>query len=160
MRKIRNPWIHKEGYNCFGCSPSNEHGLKMEFFEEGEEVVSHWRPQADFQGWINTLHGGVQAVLLDEISAWVILRKLQTTGVTSKMELKYVKPVSTLQSYLTLRAHIVEQKRNIVMVEASLYDEEDQLCTQARCTYFTFPKAKAEEMGFSSCDLEDDVLLF
>ena len=27
-----------------------------------------------FQGWIDTLHGGTQAVLLDEICAWVILR--------------------------------------------------------------------------------------
>ena len=44
---------------------------------------------------IDTLHGGIQAVLLDEICAWVVLRKLQTTGVTSKMETRYMKPVNT-----------------------------------------------------------------
>lgn len=156
MKKILNPWIHKEGYNCFGCAPNNASGLKMEFYEEGEEVISEWRPQPQYQGWIDTLHGGIQAVLLDEICAWVIVRKLQTTGVTSKMETRYLKPVSTNDRKLTLRAHIVETRRNIVTVEASLYSEAGVLCTQATCTYFTFSKEKAAEMGFQSCKLEDE----
>lgn len=32
MRKIKNPWMDKEGYNCFGCSPDNPIGVHMEFF--------------------------------------------------------------------------------------------------------------------------------
>ena len=28
-----------EGYNCFGCSPDNEAGVRMEFYEDGDEVV-------------------------------------------------------------------------------------------------------------------------
>lgn len=90
MKKIINPWLHKEGYYCFGCAPNNEAGVKMEFYEDDDDVVSIWKPEAKYQGWINTLHGGIQAVLLDEICAWVILRKLQTTGVTSKMETRYM----------------------------------------------------------------------
>ena len=86
MKKIINPWKGMEGYNCFGCAPNNEAGVKMEFYEDGDEVISIWKPQPQFQGWIDTLHSGIQAVLLDEICAWVVLRKLQTTGVTSKME--------------------------------------------------------------------------
>jgi hypothetical protein len=86
MKKIINPWKGMEGYNCFGCAPNNEAGVKMEFYEDNDEVISIWRPRPEYQGWIDTLHGGIQAVLLDEICAWVILRKLQTTGVTSKME--------------------------------------------------------------------------
>ena len=64
MKKIQNPWLHKEGYNCFGCAPGNEAGLKMEFYEDGDEVVSIWHPGPQYQGWIDTLHGGIQAVLL------------------------------------------------------------------------------------------------
>ena len=29
MKKIKNPWIGIEGYNCVGCCPDNEIGLKM-----------------------------------------------------------------------------------------------------------------------------------
>ena len=86
MKKIINPWKGLEGYNCFGCAPNNEVGVRMEFYEDSEEIVSIWKPRPEYQGWIDTLHGGIQAVLLDEICAWVVLRKLQTTGVTSKME--------------------------------------------------------------------------
>lgn len=161
MRKIKNPWIGKEGYNCFACAPHNESGLKMEFYEDGDEVVCIWKPQPAYQGWIDTLHGGIQAVLLDETCAWAVMRKLQTTGVTSKMEIRYVRPVSTKEAYLMLKARIVDQKRNLVMLEAGLYDAQDTLCTKASCTYFAFPKEKAEEeMGFRSCEVEEEQRLF
>lgn len=156
MKKIINPWAGIEGYNCFGCAPCNESGMKMEFYEDGDEIVSIWKPEARFQGWLNTLHGGIQAVLLDEIGAWVIARKLQTSGVTSKMETRYLKSVSTEDSHITLRASIQETKRNIVLVEARLYNSADELCTKAVCTYFTFPREKAEkEMFFKGCKLEE-----
>lgn len=161
MRKIKNPWIGKEGYNCFACAPHNDNGLKMEFFEEENEVVSIWKPQPSYQGWVDTLHGGIQAVLLDEICAWVVLRKLQTTGVTSKMEIRYLHAISTNDPYLTLRAHIVEQKRNIVMLEACIYNSQEKVCTKAVCTYFTFSKEKAkEEMDFQSCEVEEEQRFF
>jgi uncharacterized protein (TIGR00369 family) len=137
MKKISNPWIGVEGYNCFGCAPHNEAGVKMEFYEDGDEVVCVWQPRPEYQGWINTLHGGIQAVLLDEICAWVVIHKLQTTGVTSKMETRYMKPVMTTEEHVTLRARIVETKRNIVLLEAFLYNSKDELCTKALCTYFT-----------------------
>lgn len=80
MKKIINPWKDTEGYYCFGCAPQNESGLQMEFYEEGDEIISFWQPEAKYQGWFNTLHGGIQATLLDEICGWVIIRKLQTAS--------------------------------------------------------------------------------
>ena len=160
MKKIINPWKGFEGYNCFGCSPDNEAGVKMEFYEDGDEVVSIWKPRPDYQVWLNTLHGGIQAVLLDEICAWVVLRKLQTTGMTSKMETRYRKAISTNDSHVVLRAKIKETKRNIVFIEAKLYDKDGDLCTEAVCTYFTFPQEKArEEMFFKTCEVEPEELL-
>ena len=47
MKKIINPWKGLEGYNCFGCAPNNEAGVKMEFYEDGDEVVSIWKPRPD-----------------------------------------------------------------------------------------------------------------
>lgn len=160
MKKIINPWKDLEGYNCFGCASHNAAGTKMEFYEDGDEIVTIWKPRSEYQGWIDTLHGGIQAVLLDEICAWVILRKLQTTGVTSKMETRYRKPVSTKDSYLVLRASIKEVKRNIVIIEAKLYNEKEEICTEATCTYFTFSKEKSKnEMHFTQCDVESEEIL-
>ena len=49
MKKIINPWKGLEGYNCFGCASNNEAGLKMEFYEDGDEVVSIWKPRPEYQ---------------------------------------------------------------------------------------------------------------
>ncbi len=115
MKKIINPWKDMEGYNCFGCSPDNEAGVRMEFYEDGDEVVSIWKPRPEYQGWLNTLHGGIQSVLLDEICGWVVFRKLQTGGVTSKMETRFRKSISTNDTHVVLRASLREQKRNIAI---------------------------------------------
>lgn len=156
MKKIINPWKGFEGYNCFGCAPDNEAGVKMEFYEDGDEIVSIWKPRPEYQGWINVLHGGIQAVLLDEICAWVVLRKLQTTGVTSKMETRYMKSINTTDDHVELRASIQEVKRNIILIEARLYNTQGELCTKALCTYFTFSQEKAKsEMHFLACETED-----
>lgn len=157
MKKIINPFINLEGYNCFGCAPNNPFGVKMEFYEDGEEIVCHWTPRSEYQGWLDTLHGGIQSVLLDEICAWVLMRKLQTAGVTSKMETRFLKPVSTNDTMITLRAHIAEQKRNIVIIDATLENSEGEICSQSRCTYFAFPQEKAkQEMFFSGCLTEGE----
>lgn len=157
MKKIINPFINLEGYNCFGCAPNNPFGVKMEFYEDGEDIVCHWTPRSEYQGWLDTLHGGIQSVLLDEICAWVLMRKLQTAGVTSKMETRFLKPVSTNDSQITLRAHITEQKRNIIIIDATLENSAGEICSQSRCTYFAFPQEKAkQEMFFSGCFTEGE----
>jgi acyl-coenzyme A thioesterase PaaI-like protein len=160
MKKIINPWKDIEGYNCFGCAPNNPAGVKMEFYEDGNDIVSIWKPTPDYQGWLNTLHGGIQSVLLDEICAWVVVRKLQTTGVTSKMETRYRKSVSTNDSYIVLRASIREQRRNIVIIDARLFNEQGELCTESVCTYFTFTQEQArKEMFFRNCETEKEEIL-
>ena len=72
MRLIKNPWIGLEGYNCFGCCPTNPYGVKMRFYEDGQDVVCFWKPQERYQSWIDTLHGGIQSVLLDEVCGWAV----------------------------------------------------------------------------------------
>ena len=120
-----------EGYNCIGCSPDNPFGLHLCFYEDGDDIVTTWKPSPLYQGWLNTLHGGIQALLLDEVCGWVVTRKLQTAGVTSKMETRYKRPVSTNDTELTVRAHIREQRRNIVIIDATLSNSNGVVCTEA-----------------------------
>lgn len=157
IKKIINPWQGMEGYNCFGCSPDNPWGLHLCFYEEGDDIVTRWQPSGHYQGWLNTLHGGIQALLLDEVCGWVVTRKLQTAGVTSKMETRYKHPIATNKGEITVRAHISEQKRNIIFIDATISDSEGNICTEATCTYFTFPQEKAmKEMHFRPCKVEGE----
>ena len=152
MKKIDNPWLNHPDYNCVGCAPNNPIGMHMEFYEDGDDVVSQWHPTQNHQGWLNTLHGGIQALLLDEICTWVICSKLGTTGVTSKMETRYKHHVATNEGAITVRARIREQRRNLVTVDAQLFDATGKLCTEAMCLYYTFPKdTTMQKMNDKDC---------
>lgn len=158
MKKIMNPWLDlvKDGYNCFGCAPTNEYGLKMEFYEDGDEIVSIWNPSDDYQGWLHTLHGGIQATLMDEIAAWVVARRLQCAGMTTNLNIRYRKPVPTGPDVrIEVRARISGMRRNFAIIEARIsYD--GNVCSEAEMTYFCFSKEKSEsDFYFSGCRTEE-----
>ena len=136
MKKIENRWIGQPDYHCFGCDPSHAHGLKMEFYEDGEDVVSIWQPTGEYQGWPNILHGGIQATLIDELCGWTIAHKFQSDAVTSKMEVRYRKPVKISEGKLAIRAHVVEVRRNIVTITAQIFNSVNELCTEGTCVFF------------------------
>jgi uncharacterized protein (TIGR00369 family) len=115
----------------------------MEFIEDGDEVISRWQPSEHFQGFHNVLHGGVQATLMDEIASWIIQVKLKTSGVTSSMESKFLKPVHTNQGKITIKAHILSKEGNLVHVNTTIYNPDGRLCTEGRVTYFVFPERLA-----------------
>jgi acyl-coenzyme A thioesterase PaaI-like protein len=93
---------------------------------------------------------------LDEVCGWVVFHKLQTAGVTAKMEMRYHKPVSTLQDYIKLRGYLKEMRRNVAIVVGEIYSSEGELLCECVCTYFTFPQEKAKEtMGYIASSVED-----
>ncbi len=145
MRKIRNPFIQIKGYNCFACAPHNEHGLRMEFYEDGDEVAAVWEPRAHFQGYGNILHGGIQASLMDELAAWYVYVKLNTAGVTSQMEVKFKKPVYTNAGPVKIRAVLKEMNKKIAIISAAISDQSGTVCSEALVSYFTFPEEIAKK---------------
>ena len=94
-RKMYNAYADLEGYNCFGCSPTNPYGLKCKFVDEGEYITCHWVPSENYQGFFHVLHGGIQATLIDEIASWAIFSHEKTAGVTTEKQVKYRRPVRT-----------------------------------------------------------------
>ncbi|MBO4741698.1 MAG: PaaI family thioesterase [Bacteroidales bacterium] len=155
MRKIHNAWAGTPNYNCFGCCPTNPSGLRMEFYEDGDDIVSLWQPTYDTQGWINVLHGGIQATLADEIASWVVFRKLQTSGVTVRLDVRYRKSININDGRITLRAKLSGVRRNLADIEVKIFDANGVLCTEVSAVYFTSNEQQAKEMGFVPFELEE-----
>lgn len=144
MRHIDNPWIGIKGYECFGCAPTNNNGLKMTFYkdEESGEVVSVLKPRQHHQGWINTMHGGIQTTILDEACAWAVMEKYAVSGVTSKMDARFLKPILTTDPYIVVRGRTVEKRRNLVTVEAEIYNTKGEVCSKCTCLFFTYKEGE------------------
>jgi len=149
MRKILNPYKGMEGYNCFGCSPENEHGLQMQFYEEGEFLYSDWEPRGFLQGYHNVLHGGIQATLIDEIGSWLVMIKLKSAGVTSELMVRYLKPVRvSKKGNIKLKASLTSFENNLATVHVELFDAEGRKCAEGDPTYFVYPPAIAKKRLF------------
>lgn len=142
---LNNPFRKLPGYNCFGCSPDNSSGLQLKFEIEGDEVVCVWHPQPHFQGWMNVLHGGIQATMMDEIASWFIFVKLNTAGVTSKMEVRLMKTAHMDRGPYTMRARLQEMRRNIALIAVTLTDGTGTKVAESVMHYFTWPEEIARE---------------
>lgn len=140
--KIRNPFSADQNM-CFGCGPNNPAGLKLTFEEDDERLYASWVPSPHFQGYINVLHGGIIATLLDEAAAWCVYVKAGTSGVTSSMTVRYLKPVHLSKGTVTVEACIISREEKSARFTASLYDGEGRLCAEADLDYFLYPESIA-----------------
>jgi len=145
MRKIINPYTKLGGYNCFGCSSNNELGLQMEFYEDGDFVVSKWQPKSHLAGYGNILHGGIQSTILDEIASWVVYTKVKTAGVTATLNVKYKNTVFTDKGELTIRAKLINKDRKFALIRAEILNSVGVICSVAEVKYFIFPQEMAKQ---------------
>lgn len=149
MIKIKNPFTEmgaRHDYNCFGCSPFNEIGLQLEFWENGDELRATWQPRKSLEGWGNVVHGGIQAALLDELAGWIVLIKMKTSGVTSALNVRYIKPVNISKGEITIKGKLVSTDKKLATISASLFDGDGIECATAEIIYFCLPEniAKAK----------------
>ena len=48
---------------CFGCGPSNDKGLHINSFPDGDEVVAEWHAEPHHQAFPGMLNGGIIGAL-------------------------------------------------------------------------------------------------
>ena len=144
-REMYNAYADLEGYNCFGCSPTNPYGLKCKFFDEGEYITCDWEPSENYQGFFHVLHGGNQATLIDEIASWAIFSYAKTAGVTTEMAVKYRKPVYTNRGGIHLRAKVTKAEKRLVTARVELFNAAGELATEADVVYMVYPEEIARK---------------
>lgn len=145
MKKIINPFLDGNNGNCFGCSPHNSNGLKMDFFEDEEYIISEWEPQSHLSGFKNVLHGGIQATIMDEIASWVVFVKCKTSGVTTELNAKYRGPVLTDHGKITIKAKLISQEKKLAKIHTEILDHNGKVSSHAEVTYMIFPQEMAKK---------------
>ena len=101
------------------------------------------------------MHGGILSTLIDEVCGWVVTRKLQTSGYTVQLNVKFRKAISTTEPKLTIRAKVTKQVRNLAYISAEITNSQGEVCNEGEAIYFLMPPEKAREMGFLQCDVEE-----
>jgi acyl-coenzyme A thioesterase PaaI-like protein len=112
---------------CFGCGPSNDKGLRIRSFPEGDELVAEWRPQPHHLAFDGILNGGICGALLDCHSNWAAAYHLMNKRgvetppctVTANFQVTLKRP-TPMDAPLHLRARVVESGDDRATVEATL----------------------------------------
>jgi uncharacterized protein (TIGR00369 family) len=84
-----NPTNH-----CFGCGGANSRGMQLTFEQDDEakRIRGRFNLSSDYQGGTGFVHGGIIAMLLDEVMAKVS-RFAKDHAMTAEMTIEYRKPV-------------------------------------------------------------------
>lgn len=155
MKRIQNKWAGAEGYHCFACAPHNPYGLHLEFYVDGDELVTFWKPAQNYQSWVNVIHGGIQSVMIDEAAGWAINHFMQVACVTARFNLTYRRPVNLDGGPIEVRCRIRPDEGRFTTVDCQLI-QRGKVCTQAEAIYATFSKERSEsDFKFTGTTLEE-----
>lgn len=78
---------------CFACGKDNDMGLRMRFEIEEDCIRARFTPKPQHQSYSGRVHGGIVAVLLDEVTGNYLYCKEGVPAYTARMEIRYRAPL-------------------------------------------------------------------
>lgn len=132
-------WIVMDGPDdrCFGCGQANEIGMRMRFRKTGDASVEvEYNVPDGFNGAPGVVHGGIQAVLLDEamgVAAHLAVGD-DSPNVTADFNLRYRRPVGT-NTPLKIRGRLVRRDDPHLFLEGEIVDASGEVLTRAEARW-------------------------
>lgn len=95
--------------SCFGCGGANPRGMRLTFEQDDEarRIRGAFRLGAEYQGGGGFIHGGIIALVLDEVMGKVN-RFRGVRAVTAELTVEYLKPVP-IDEELVVEGYEVER---------------------------------------------------
>ncbi len=120
--------------HCFGCGPSNAHGLRVRSFMRGRQLEAEWVGKSQHEAFDGVVAGGIVASILDCHANWgaaMFLHGQESVPpctVTASFTLTLYAPTPSGQ-LLRLFARPIELKGRRAVMEAELFVEQ-MLCAK------------------------------
>ncbi len=89
--------------HCYLCGKHNPEGLHLEFRLEGRELETTFTAEKRHQGYKDVLHGGLLAMVLDEVMVMLPYRLFGTVNANAEFTVRLHRPVP-IGSRLVVRA--------------------------------------------------------
>lgn len=143
---MREELFFPRGGACFGCSPDNPAGLHLRFFRDPEGVRCETVVAAPYQGGPDVVHGGIQAVLLDETCCAAAYFTRGGFVVTGALNLRYRRPCPVGKP-LVVNARILADEGRFLRIEGSLRLAGDpEVLTVAEGKFYPNPGRASESV--------------
>lgn len=118
--------------HCYGCGQNNDHGHQIKTYWEGDETVTHFKPEPYHTSVPGYAYGGLIASLIDCHSTGTAAaamyraegREMDTLPafrfVTGSLKVDFLKP-TPIASVLEIRGRVKEIKGRKVIVETTVW---------------------------------------
>lgn len=100
---------------CFACGKDNPQGLHIHFDIGEDACTAHFIPQKEHQSYMGRMHGGLVAVLLDEVTGNYLYCKEEKPCYTAKIEIRYRKPLVIGEEVICIGRELKRKGRMVEM---------------------------------------------
>ena len=119
---------------CFACGPDNPIGLHLVFhFTDDNELQTVFIPREEHQSFTGMLHGGLMALLLDEVMGKLLTLK-NMRAFTARMETRFRKQ-ARIGEPLTLTGRIVSDRGRMIEMGAEAKNSEGEKVAEATARF-------------------------
>ena len=132
---------------CFGCGGGNARGMKLTFEQDdaARKIIGRFRLGAEYQGAFGMIHGGVIAVVLDEVMGKVC-RIRGVRAVTAEMNVEYLRPIKVDQDLL-VEGHEKEMAGRDLHLIGEIKDSSGRVLARSRRRFVVVDRPRAETAG-------------
>jgi len=131
---------------CFVCGQDNEAGLKLRFYRVGNQVSAEYHPCGIHAGFDGIIHGGIISAVLDDAMFWAVYAFHDRICVTAELTTRLKRKVSPDSEYRVV-GRPVESSGRLFTAEATLLEEDNRLCAEARGKFFPLPEEESKRLS-------------
>jgi acyl-coenzyme A thioesterase PaaI-like protein len=132
---------------CFACGQRNPYGIQMVFRLEDNTIVSDFSPREEHQGFPGMIHGGIVAVVLDEVlNRTSLLAEYPAWTMTGRLDIRYRRYVP-YGPLLRARAMLGIQRGRMVQASGklTLAADESVVFAEAQGSFMALDAAALDE---------------
>jgi uncharacterized protein (TIGR00369 family) len=132
---------------CFGCGGGNARGMKLTFEQDdvARKIVGRFKLGAEYQGAFGIIHGGVIAVVLDEVMGKVC-RFREVRAVTAEMNVAYLAPVRVDQDLVVEGYEKSMAGRNLQLI-GEIKDTAGKVLARSTGRFVVIDRTRAAKDG-------------
>jgi acyl-coenzyme A thioesterase PaaI-like protein len=129
------------GQNCIGCSPRNPKGLHLHFVADGPDrkgVRADVRLDASYESYPGMIHGGIIALVLDEVTGRAALWHARRFVITVGFRLRFGAIMQPGVAYVA-RAEVESSRGDQLSVRGAIETLDGGLVAAATSTFLALP---------------------
>jgi uncharacterized protein (TIGR00369 family) len=124
---------YEDDDHCYVCGMTNSDGLRLKFELDSEDTLkASFTPTRTHQGFKNVMHGGVLALLFDEMMVnlpW----KLGKRAVSAQIQVRLKRPVA-IGTRIDFRCQIKKEAGKLIFLKAKALDPQGVTVAEAEGT--------------------------